>query len=136
MRTAIHLLTVLFFSLSITSCTDKESSADGTDNQVSPQDNSIALAQCLAENGWVMYSSSTCSACLAQRKAFGDAFAYVTEIECNPHAPNTQVELCLEKQIRKTPTWILEKNGDEIRRVESYQLLEDLASLSDCSILL
>jgi len=90
------------------------------------------LATCLAEKGWVMYGSFTCSACRAQRKAFGKAFRHIKAIECNPHAPNTQVDLCLEKKINKTPTWIQEKDGQEIQRIEGYQLLEDLAPLSGC----
>jgi hypothetical protein len=81
-----------------------------------------------------MYSSFTCSACRAQRKAFGKAFAHIKEIECNPHAPNTQVDLCLEKKIKKTPTWILEKNEKETKRIEGYQLLENLAPKSGCEL--
>jgi len=90
------------------------------------------LARCIAEKGWVMYGSITCSGCRAQRKAFGNAFAHITEIECNPHIANNQVERCLDRKIGKTPTWILEKDGAEIKRIESYQLLEDLAVLTGC----
>ncbi len=91
-----------------------------------------SLALCLAEKGWVMYGSITCSACRAQRKAFGKSFEHITEVECNPHIPNNQVELCLKRKIKKTPTWIREKDGKEIGRIVSYQLLEDLARLTDC----
>jgi len=91
-----------------------------------------ALARCMAEQGWVMYGSITCSGCRAQRKAFGEAFAHITEIECNPHIANNQVERCLDRKIGKMPTWILEKDGAEIKRIEGYQLLEDLAALTGC----
>ncbi|NOS80327.1 MAG: thioredoxin family protein [Nitrospira sp.] len=91
------------------------------------------LAMCLSERGMVMYGSITCSACRAQRKAFGEAFSHVTEIECNPHAPNTRAELCIEKNIRKTPTWIIEKEGKETKRLEGYQLVEDLAAFAGCA---
>jgi hypothetical protein len=64
----------------------------------------VELATCLTDKGWAMYSSITCSACRAQRKAFGKAFSRIKVVECNPHAPNTQVELCLERKIKKTPT--------------------------------
>ncbi len=90
------------------------------------------LARCMAEQGWVMYGSITCSACRAQRKAFGEAFAHITEIECNPHIADNQVERCLDRKIGKTPTWLLEKEGVEISRIEGYQLLEDLARLTGC----
>ena len=79
-----------------------------------------------------MYGSFTCSACRAQQKTFGKAFRHIKKVECNPHAPNTQVDLCLKMKIKKTPTWIQEKNGEETQRIEGYQLLEDLASLSGC----
>jgi hypothetical protein len=91
------------------------------------------LAQCLDDKGWVMYGSFTCSACRAQRKAFGDAFALIKEIECNPTAKNSQAERCLEKKIRKMPTWIREQDGAELGRLEGYQLLEDLAAGASCS---
>ncbi len=92
------------------------------------------LAVCLSGKGVVMYGSITCSACRAQRKAFGDAFSHIKEIECNPHAPNTHAELCIEKNIQKTPTWIMEKDGKETKRIEGYQLLEDLASFAGCAM--
>jgi hypothetical protein len=98
------------------------------------QEELVAFARCLTEKGWVMYGSFTCSACRAQRKAFGKAFSHIEEIECNPHAPNTQVDLCLEKKIGKTPTWILEKNEKETKRIEGYQLLENLAPKSGCEL--
>ena len=90
------------------------------------------LARCLTEKGWVMYGSITCSACRAQRKAFGDAFALIAEVECNPHAPNTQVDRCLARDIATTPTWIQEQDGTEIARIPGYQLLEDLARETGC----
>lgn len=97
------------------------------------QETLVELATCLTEKGWVMYSSFTCSACRAQRKAFGDAFQHIEEVECNPNAPNNQVERCLKTIIKKTPTWVLEKEGKEIKRIEGYQLIEDLASTSGCA---
>jgi hypothetical protein len=92
----------------------------------------LALARCLSERGWVMYGSVTCSACRAQRKAFGEAFELIEEVECNPHAPGTQVNRCLERGIRRTPTWIQEARGEELQRLEDYQLLEALAATAGC----
>ena len=93
-----------------------------------------AFARCLTEKGWGMYSSFTCSACRVQHKAFGKAFKDIKVIECNPNAPNTQVDLCLKWKIKKTPTWLLEKNAKEIKRIEGYQLLENLAAASGCEL--
>jgi hypothetical protein len=100
----------------------------------SSQQSKELLARCLADKGFVMYGSITCSACRAQRKLFGKAFEYIIAIECNPNAPDNQTDRCLEKDIRKVPTWILEKNGQEIKRLESYQLLKDLESFAGCGI--
>ncbi len=93
-----------------------------------------AFAKCLADTGWVVYGSITCSACRAQRKAFGEAFEEIKEIECNPNAPETQVELCLAKNIGPTPTWIKEGDGVEVKRIEGYQLLEDLSQKTGCTL--
>ena len=35
------------------------------------------LAKRLNEKGWLMYGPPTCSACLAQRKMFGEAFVHI-----------------------------------------------------------
>jgi hypothetical protein len=114
--------------------TDKGAFGNPSGNGDPTQEELVAFARCLTEKGWVMYSSFTCSACGAQRKAFGKAFNDIKVIECNPYAPNTQVELCLKRKIRKTPSWLLEKNEKEIKRIESYQLLKSLAHASGCKL--
>lgn len=81
-----------------------------------------------------MYSSFTCSACRAQIQLFGQAVDQLKIIECNPHAPDTQVQRCLDKKIRYTPTWLMEKNGSEVERFKGYKKLEDLASLTGCNL--
>lgn len=130
MKTGAIILSLIIFFLSGGISTNKD--AYGGASQADNPTKQAQLANCLTEKGWVMYSSFTCSACRAQRKAFGKAFKDIKMIECNPNAPDNQVELCLKKKIKKTPTWILEKNGEDIKRLESYQLLEDLASSAEC----
>lgn len=110
--------------LGLVSCSDEQS----------PQESHTRLAECLTHNGWVMYGSITCSACRAQRKAFGEAFHKIAEIECNPNVPGNQVELCLKRDIGLTPTWINETGGRVQGRIESYQLLDDLARKTGCSL--
>lgn len=90
------------------------------------------LARCLTTDGWVMYSSLTCSVCRVQKKLFGDAISYIQTVECNPNADNAEPERCLEKMIRKTPTWIREREETELGRLEGYQPLDVLASQSSC----
>lgn len=111
---------------------DRDGSERDVSGALSPEARS-ALARCLTENGWVMYSSITCSACRTQREAFGNASALIREIECNPHAQNTEVERCLARGIRKTPTWVQERDGSEVGRIEGYHVLEDLAAATGCA---
>ena len=96
-----------------------------------------AFAQCLTDKGVKMYGSYICSGCLAQIKMFGGhegSFRYVDNIECHPRGPNPQTQLCLEKDISKTPTWILEKDDTEIKRLAGLQSFESLAEFSDCQL--
>lgn len=92
------------------------------------------LAMCLTEKGWVMYGTAHCSACIAQKKAFGEAWKYINYIECDPDENNSNPDLCLKRNIKYTPTWILEVDGKEVRRLETYLLLEDLSNQTDCVI--
>lgn len=110
--------------LALVSCSDQGPSVEAR----------TQFAECLSENGWIMYGSTTCSACRAQRKAFGEAFHKITEVECNPNVPDNQVELCLKRDIGLTPTWINETGGQVQGRIESYQLLDDLARMTGCPL--
>lgn len=131
----MKIVTIAIFALCIipfSGCSDKET-VDTLSDQDPIVNARIKLAKCLTQKGWTMYGSFTCSACIAQKKLFGEeAFAHIEEIECNPHAPNTKVEVCIKKKIRITPTWVLEQEGQESIRIAKYQLLEDLAMHSDC----
>lgn len=98
------------------------------------QDELRRMARCLTNEGWIMYGSITCSGCRAQRKAFGDAFSEIIEVECNAYAPNSQAKRCLKRKIGPTPTWIMEKDGKEVKRIEGYQLIEDLALVTGCHL--
>lgn len=132
MRVFLTLLLILCSGLSI-GCSDKDASGTTTSKgQVSTLQEKIRLAKCLDVKGWTMYSSSTCSACLIQKKRFGEAFVYINEIECNPHASDSEVALCIEKEIRKTPTWVWESAGKELMRLQAYQPLEILKEKSGC----
>jgi hypothetical protein len=92
------------------------------------------FAKCIKESGMKMYGSMTCSVCKRQRELFGSSFKHVGEIECHPRGENPQTELCLQKDIEKTPTWILEKNGEDLKKLEGYQTLETLAEISGCKL--
>lgn len=135
MKTIPIRLVSLLFIIFLSSCQQNGTGENKASKLEEPSlQSKELLARCLTDKGFVMYGSITCSACRAQRKLFGKDFEHIIEIECNPNAPNSQVEQCLKKEVRKTPTWILEENGSEIKRLESYQLLEDLASFAGCKM--
>ena len=90
------------------------------------------LARCLTNEGWVMYSSFTCGVCRVQKELFADAARYIQTVECHPNADYSQSERCLEKKIRKTPTWIRERDDEEFERLVGYQSLDVLAAESSC----
>lgn len=90
------------------------------------------LAQCLSDQQVVMYSSITCAVCARVRKTFGQSYKYLNVVECHPKGNNPQPGLCLQKRIEKTPTWIIEKDGKEIKRTTGFSGVEDLASFAGC----
>lgn len=85
----------------------------------------------LNTRGVVYYKSIKCSNCRRQERLFGKAYQKLNSIECHPEGINPQPEYCLEKRINKTPTFILEKEGVEIKRLEGLQSLENIAKWAD-----
>ncbi|MFC1648345.1 hypothetical protein ACFL1B_02690 [Nanoarchaeota archaeon] len=91
------------------------------------------FAQCLSNEGFTLYSANTCPHCVQQEKMFGDSFKYIYRVECNPHAPNAKAELCIEKEIEGTPTWIREEEG-KITKYQGTQPLVALSLASGCEL--
>ncbi|MBI1969043.1 hypothetical protein HYS49_03975 [Candidatus Woesearchaeota archaeon] len=91
-----------------------------------------SLAQCLTEKGVSMYSSFRCAFCARTKEDFGSSFQYINEIECHPQGKDSQTELCVAKEIRGTPTWILEPGGREQKRFAGYLTPEELAAFAGC----
>ena len=123
MKKEVFIIGLLAVVVLISGCASQK------EEQATTSPGSAALdsfAQCLNEKGVKMYGSYICSACLATKKAFGSSFGYIEEIECHPRGPNPQTELCLKRDIKKTPTWILEENGNEIKRLAGFQRFGDL----------
>ncbi len=96
----------------------------------------VTFGQCLYENNVRMYGSQGCSFCAKQRAIFGDGIEEVKEIECDPRFPDAQYELCINKNIIHTPTWIIEDaDGNDILRFDPGVIeLEDLAEASGCPL--
>lgn len=127
-----HAALVIALSAFLWCCSPKDEPSAAYEAEEWGDEKKYQLAKCMDGKGWVMYGSYTCSACRAQRKIFGRAFELIQEIECNPHADNNQVKLCLSMNIKKTPAWIQERDGVELNRIEGFTLLEDLADRTEC----
>jgi hypothetical protein len=123
-------ISILAAILVISGCSDQTQIAEKTPEDLKME----AWVSCLKESGMKMYGQYTCSVCERQRKVIGPAFELLGEIECHPRGENPQTQLCLEKDIAKTPTWILEKDGQELDRLEGFQTLETLSESSGCSL--
>lgn len=88
------------------------------------------LTSYLTQQGWVYYRSYTCSNCKKQEKLLGESYKKLNKVECHPEGPGGNPGLCLLKGINKTPTWLLEKDGTELRRLEGFQSVENLIQAS------
>ena len=88
------------------------------------------LTSYLTEQGWTYYRSYTCSNCKKQEKLLGESYKELNKVECHPKGPGGNPELCLQKGIDKTPTWLLEDDGRELKRLEGFQSIENLIQAS------
>lgn len=126
------VLFALTLAILVVIYTGKQAEADDFKMRVPEEKIQSDLASCLVEKGWVLYSSSTCSACRVQIGLFGKTSKMLRVVECSPHAPGNQVDFCLKKRIKKTPTWIQENDGKEIDRLEGFRSVQELVSSSGC----
>ena len=92
---------------------------------VEPTRDLTTFAQCLTAKGAIMYGAAWCPHCQREKKGFGEAFKYVSYVEC-PDNP----KLCTEKGISGYPTWIL---GDGTK-LEGEQGVEKLSTVTGCVI--
>ena len=88
------------------------------------------FVEALNEKGVVYYKSYTCNNCKRQEATIGEAYIKLNSVECHPDGPGGDPELCLEKSISHTPTFILEPGGIEEDRVVGLQSLEELADFA------
>jgi parvulin-like peptidyl-prolyl isomerase len=86
------------------------------------------FAKCLTEKGIKFYGAYWCPHCENNKKLFGDAFQYVTYVECaDADNPQIQTPACESAGIEGYPTWIV--NG---QKYPGEQSIERLAQLSGC----
>lgn len=98
-----------------------------------PQEKIDALANCLAEKGVKEYGAFWCPNCAEQKKMFGRSYEILMArgvyVECDPRGEDEQSELCLEKDVRKYPTWEF-PGGEVVVGVVSFA---DLAAKAGCA---
>ena len=81
-----------------------------------------AFAKCLTEKGAMIYTSPTCSHCMAQKELFGDSFQYVKNIDCMKDPAQCG-------NIKAVPNWVI--NGENL---VGQQSLETLSQKSGCPL--
>ena len=87
-----------------------------------------AFAQCLTDSGAVIYISRYCGHCAKQAEMFGDAWQYLTYVDCS--ASQEAVDYCIEKNVTGTPTWIFGNESILVGR----RPFSDLAEASGCEL--
>lgn len=87
------------------------------------------FAQCLTDNGAVMYGEDWCSNCQAQKRMFGKSFDYIDYAECG-----VTPERCETEGIEGYPTWKNHSGMTPVLVGRGVQTLEDLAEAFSCPL--
>lgn len=86
------------------------------------------FAQCLKENGAIMYGAFWCPHCQKTKAMFGSAAKYIPYVECSTPDGKGQLSVCKDKGINNYPTWVFASG-------ETYSgehTLTELANSSKC----
>lgn len=84
-----------------------------------------SFAQCLRDNGVVMYGTDWCPHCQAQKRLFGSSFKYVTYVNCDYNKA-----ACDAAGVEGYPTWVFPSGPS----LSGEQPLETLAQRTGCAI--
>ena len=90
----------------------------------SPAGEVDSFAQCLAEEGAVMYGTDWCGYCKQQKALFGGSFKHVNYVNCDSNK-----EECDAAGVEGYPTWVI--NGESRGGVQSLGVL---SGLTGCEI--
>lgn len=82
-------------------------------------------AICIGNNS-VLYIQENCGHCHTQLEKFGEFSKYLTTLDCSK---GNNFEICLEKNILGTPTWIINE-----KQYSGVQSIEKLKILTKCNI--
>ena len=89
------------------------------------------FVEALNNKSVVYYKSFKCSNCKRQEMLFGKAYVKLNSVECHPDGPKADPQRCLRMKISRTPTFLIEKGGVELKRIEGLQKLETIASWAE-----
>ena len=117
-RSKIFIVAVVFSALLLAAC--------GT----SGGEQYIGFAQCLTQKGVTMYGAYWCPHCANQKKLFGAAFDEVNYVECDPRGKDANPTLCLQKKIKRYPTW----EYPDGTREEGEKTFKQLSLKSGCEL--
>jgi hypothetical protein len=87
-----------------------------------------SFAQCLTDNGVMMYGAYWCPHCQSQKEMFGKTWELVNYVECSLPERAGQTQICKDDDIRGYPTW---QFGDGTR-IEGEATLTQLSEKSGC----
>lgn len=88
------------------------------------------LAACLVDKGVMFYGAFWCPHCKDQKKLFGNSAKLLPYTECSAPDGKTQLQVCIDKEIKGYPTWIF---ADGTRKNEILTP-EQLATSVGCSL--
>jgi hypothetical protein len=93
--------------------------------QTEPGPDLGAFAQCLTDQGALMYGTYWCPLCSRQKAMFGDAWQFIGYVECTEDP-----QRCILAGVQGYPTWVFQ---DGLKLV-GMQPLELLAQASGCAL--
>jgi len=86
------------------------------------------FAQCLTDNGAVMYGAEWCAHCKEQKAVFGDSFRLINYVEC---PDNTQ--LCIDNGIQGYPTWLI-GTSTILEGFDKNKTMQELSDATGCPL--
>ena len=88
------------------------------------------FAQCLTDSGIQFYGAFWCPVCAEQKKMFGSSVKLLPYVECSLPDKKTQTEVCIGKEVKSYPTWILPDNT----RFVGLQTFQTLSEATSCEL--
>ncbi len=89
-----------------------------------------SFASCVKDSGAIFYGAFWCPHCRDQKALFGKSIKNLTYVECSTPDSNGTMQVCVDKNIKKYPTWDF-KDGSRVEKVLS---LEELAQMTSCTL--